>query len=554
MIPAMGQGAPPPSIRMRTGSLAALDLARVFLLLRVALKLIFHIAMARLRPAHSGKVPLLIRLSLERLGVSYLKLGQYLATRFDLLPAEIYRELTRLFEDVSPLSFQQVKTIVETELAGPLESRFSDFGVIPIASASVAQVHRAQTIAGDLVAVKIQRPGIGRLFDSDLRNLHRLAVFADRLSLFGTISVVEIVENFGRWTQRELDFRIEARTAGLMAKHTIPEEIVPRVFFELTTARVLTMEYVEGISLAKIAVLLEAGRIDLVRSRLPNLDFQLSGRNLAFGALRQLFVTGVFHGDPHPGNILIRDDNRVAFVDFGIFGELTAYERKALGGYIENIALGRIAECFRWFAKLTFPSHDTDLAKFEVEAKSVFQRWYDASQDPSSSLRERHLGRYTAEIFDVVRRNHVRMNMDTLLFWRTLNALDSSALRLSEHFDLLLQLRGFFREIRPSFEERVKQAMSGYVESPDAFQLLLAIPGRLNHALQSAAGGQMVLHGGLQPPRLAIRRANASAKRTAAALVAMSTLLLGLESKFFLGYIMVTVSLLIYAGGALRDA
>jgi len=535
---------------------AVLDATRVLLLVRVAASVAWQGALRKysLRCSGPPSLPQAIRAALERLGVTYLKLGQYLATRFDLLPADVYRELTKLFEDVSPLAFDVVKSVVEAELAGPLEDYFSEFDPTPIASASVAQVHRACTTAGEHVAVKVQRPGIDRVFNSDLRNLRRLAWLADKFRLFGSLSLGEIVEQFGKWTRRELNFRLEARTADLMAKNARPEEIVPRVFFRLSTARILTMEFLEGISLAKIAELLETGGGESVHARLPNLDFQRSGRNLAFAALHQLFVIGVFHGDPHPGNILIRDDNRVAFVDFGIFGELTRYEREALGGYIENVALGRIGAAFRSFARLTFPSEDTDLRRFESETREVFQRWFQASQHAGSAVQERHLGRYTAEIFDVVRRNRVRMSMDTLLFWRTLNALDSSALRLSEHFDLLAQLRGFFAQSRLPFPNRAIKAVSDYVRSPAAFEPLLAISERLQDATNAAVNQEIMVRTKAEMPATHTRREIMGTKSATAAITAGALLIIGSDSRFFLGFVLVSLCLLAYAGRAMRSA
>jgi ubiquinone biosynthesis protein len=534
---------------------AVLDATRVLLFFRVAAGVAWQGALTKfgMRSSRAPSLPRAIRVAMERLGVTYLKLGQYFATRFDLLPAEVYRELTKLFEDASPLGFDDVKTVLEAELAGPLENYFSEFDPNPIASASVAQVHQAYTIAGERVAVKVQRPGIERVFNSDLRNLRRLARLADRLRFFRSLSMSEIVDQFGKWTRRELDFRLEARTADRMAKNATLEEIVPRVFFGLTTARILTMEFVDGISLAKVAELLETGGAGSVHARLPNVDLQRSGRNLAFAALHQLFVTGVFHGDPHPGNILIRNDNRVAFVDFGIFGELSRYERGALGGYIENVAVGRIGEAFRSFARLTFPSKLTDLRRFECETRAVFQRWYEASQHSASAVQERHLGRYTAEIFDVVRRNHVRMSMDTLLFWRTLNALDSSALRLSKHFDLLAQLRGFFTQIRPPFRNIASDALSDCFRSPVAFEALLAIPEHLRDVVGAASNQEIVVYAQAEMPETHARREIIRSKSAAAAIAAGSLFIIGSDSRYFSVFLLVSLCLLLYAGRAMRN-
>jgi ubiquinone biosynthesis protein len=401
-----------------------------------------------------------LRLAFEELGLTYLKLGQFLAMRFDILPVEVCRELSRLYEGVPPLKLDEVRRVIETELGKPLEELYSVFHAEPIAAASVAQVHEARTMASERVAVKVQRPGVDRFFAADMRNLSRMAAFADWLGVLGDLSLREAAQEFANYTQRELDFVTEGHTADRLRQNATPHEVVPRVYWELTTSKVLTLEFVEGISLAQLSSLLEAGKYDLVRARLPHLRVELALHHLAVASLRQLFVTGFFHADPHPGNVLIRDDNSVAFVDFGIFGQLTAGQREIFVAYIENLALGNIEQSFRHYSRLYTASEDTDWMAFRREATAILRAWYQVSTDPHSSVEQRHLGYSTDQMLRVVRRHRLRMSMDTLLFWRALFALDSSALRLSHHFDLLHELRLFFEERRPGVTERLLELVT----------------------------------------------------------------------------------------------
>lgn len=408
-----------------------------------------------------GRTPVeRLRVALEELGLAYLKLGQYLATRFDLFPEEVCREMAHLFENVRPLTFAEVVSVIESELNQSVEQAFRSFDPEPLASASVAQVHRAVSHSKQKLAVKIQRPGIEELFKADIRNLRRLALLADAMSLLGRIPIRELIDEFSKWTLRELDFLREGQTAEALRNNSTPTEVVPQVFWQLTTSRVLTMEFLDGVSLAKIADLIETGQQDEVSALLPNLDVAEGCRNLANAVLNQFFVIGLFHGDPHPGNILLRDDHSVGFVDFGIFGELSEYEREVLAAHIENIAIGNIDASFRYYAKLCFPSEETDFEKFEREGKAVLSRWYQASQNPNTKLRDRHMGKYSGEMLNVTRRNQMRMSLDTLLFWRALNTLDSSALRLSGLFDILEELRIFFKRLRPSFGDRIVNVLT----------------------------------------------------------------------------------------------
>jgi len=404
----------------RSWQTVSLDVKRLVTVLRVILKFALSPVLRKLLrlPSADATPAERLRLGIEELGLTYLKFGQYLATRFDILPEDVYRQLSRLFENATPLSYDEVKSVVEVELHRPIGKIFAFFDPLPIASASVAQVHEARSHSGERLAVKIQRPGIERIFMADVRNLRRLAALADAMGLLGKISARELINEFSKWTLRELDFRIEGHTAEALRRTATPNEIVPRIEWELTTARVLTMEFLGGVSLAKIADLVDAGKIEEVHALLPHMQFVEASRNLVIASLHQLFVTGLFHGDPHPGNILIRDDNTVGFIDFGIFGELTDYEREMLTGHVENIAFGNVDESFRYYRKFLFPSDDTDLKNFEIEGKSVLRRLYQGMQNPSAPIRDRHLGRYWGEMFGVIRRNRLRMSTDTLLFWR----------------------------------------------------------------------------------------------------------------------------------------
>jgi ubiquinone biosynthesis protein len=168
-----------------------------------------------------------------------------------------------------------------------------------------------------------------------------------------------------------------------------------------------------------------------------------------------LFVFGFFQGDPHPGNILIRRDNTIAFVDFGIFGELTTSQRENFAGFFENIALGNIEQSFRYYARQHTPTADTDLRAFERDGRAVLYRWYQTSINPFTSAAERHMARHAIRMIEVVRRHRLRTDPNAVLLWRALYALDSSSERLSAYFDTMAQIRAFFIQLRPGPLERI---------------------------------------------------------------------------------------------------
>lgn len=433
-----------------------LDARRAARLIWVALKFSAAPLFRRLlrRPPTDPPYPVRVRLALEELGLTFVKLGQFLAMRFDILPVDLCQELSRLFESVPPLDVARVKGVIHSELGAPVSTLFARFSERPLAAASVAQVHEAQTHRGERVAVKVQRPGIAAIFEADMRNLRRAAALLDRFEAYATVPLKDVADEFATYTRRELDFRLEGATADRVRRRMSTFAVVPKVFWDLSSSKVLTMEFLEGLSIARLSERLREGGMAAARQELPNFDLDRTLHNFTFAALHQLFRTGVFHADPHPGNILIRDDNRVAFVDFGIFGRLSNRTRETLAAYIENIAAGNIDAAYLHYSALSMPSAETDVTSFQRETKRVLAAWYNASRRPDTPLHGRHLGVIVGDMLAILHRHRLRSTIDTLLFWRAVIALDSSALSLSEQFDLLGEMRAFFAQHRPGVARR----------------------------------------------------------------------------------------------------
>jgi ubiquinone biosynthesis protein len=499
---------------------AVLDLMRGALLAWKTAVLVLPLLAPRLvgrRPA-ARLIGERLRRTLQDLGVTYVKLGQFMAMRFDILPEEICSELALLFDRVPPVPAAAIRQTLERELGARVEDVFPTFDWDPIAAASVAQVHRAATVDGTDVAVKIQRPGIGRIFASDMRNLRRAAVLADRLHALGHQSTYEALHEFERYTSREMDFRTEGRTADRLREHAGRFEHVPRVFWAHTTTRVLTMEFVKGHRLSDL--LHAAGGEPDDRSAPVDLDVAI--QHLAQASLRQLFVTGFFHADPHPGNIFLMEDGSVTFIDFGIFGELSRERRETIASYIENVALGNAELAYTHFQRLLNPTSQTDHYRLKREVKEIFRRWYDASADPNTPPIERHLGRYFGEFISAIRRNKVTMGIDTLLFWRALITLDATALRFRQRFDLLDAMQKFFAEHRPSLWDRVVQMLSDQKAWAAAGALLADGPrnvARLSSRCASGHGALEVLDKGASASR---RDGDPDARLLSASIAAVS--------------------------------
>ena len=330
-------------------------------------------------PQRGPAYPVRIRLALEHLGMTYLKLGQFMAMRFDILPMEVCVELRKLFENVPSLPFATIRAVVEAELGQPLERLFSRFETAPVAAASIAQVHEASSLDKERLAVKVQRPGIVSLFETDMRILGRIAALIDWTHWSPGIVAGDVISEFATYTRREMDFVLEGQTADRLRSRATKNEKVPLVYWTMTTAKVLTLEFVDGLSIAEASELLREQGVAAVRKRIANFAPETALHNFAFASLHQLFGTGFFHADPHPGNILLLDDNQVAFVDFGIFGVLTKSRRELLAAYIGSVALGNIERAYRYYARLSVPSGRTNLESFKRETMLVLRDWYEAS-------------------------------------------------------------------------------------------------------------------------------------------------------------------------------
>src|SRR5215510_2517705 len=489
-----------------------LDLQRVVLLLVNVVALFTTPLLRRLLRLGPGRVSIGVRLRrfCERMGITYLKLGQFLAMRFDVLPPDVCHALEDLFDAVAPLPLPQVLRRIEHELGRPIEQLFSKFDREPLAAASVAQVHRAWTREGEAVVVKVQRPGIEQIFRADVRNVRRMAGLADWLRLLGRTSAVEMVDEFTSYTLREMHFVTEGRTAERLRRNAVSYEYIPRVYWNLTSQRVLTLEFVEGVSVSKVTSWDTQGRDDLLDEYFGPGGLTEATSNFSHASMRQLFVTGFFHGDPHPGNILFTRDRSVVFLDFGIFGALTPDEMETLASFVENEALGNIDNALHYYEKISDLSPYTDKAAFRREVKLILAQWHHASKDPESPIAERHFGVVMGRMLDVSRRHHVKVRAELLLFFRALLTLNASALRMAHKFDVLHEMEAFFRAARPDVQQRIEAVVRDPVRNFYVRDFVRRLPEAASRVRDGIAGA---------PFRIAVEPADEPGERRESAAI-----------------------------------
>lgn len=284
------------------------------------------------QPVRPSKLAVSLRKTLQEAGGVFVKMGQMLSTRPDLLPAEIIQELSQLQDRVTPESQTQIQPLLEEELGPDFQRSFSHIESDPLAAASIAQVYRAQLVSGEQVVMKVQRPGIQTLVERDIDILFQVAHTLEARTVWGKqMQVNDLAHGFAENLQEELDFRVEARNIQTVADalQKTPEVVVPRVYTRLSTERLLVMEWLDGVNIRQADQLID----DL------GLDREVLARTLLACFLRQMLHDGVFHADPHPGNILILRTGKLGLIDLGSVGRLDPGQQAALRSLLFAVQL-----------------------------------------------------------------------------------------------------------------------------------------------------------------------------------------------------------------------
>jgi ubiquinone biosynthesis protein len=365
-----------------------------------------------------------LREALEELGPTFVKFGQMLSQRDDLFPAELVGELRSLQDHVGAFPAETARRIIEGETGSKVEDLFAGFDERPLAAASIAQVHRATLADGAQVIVKVQRPGIEETVEADIAVLRRLArMLPAVVPALRAFNLAGLVEEFAITLRGELDFEHEARNAERFAEVNRDEAavVVPKVYRELTTRRVLTMEYGHG------------RRIDEPGAAPPG-----TAQTLMRLFLTQVFEHGVFHADPHPGNIFVLTDGRLWFHDFGALGELSPKVQENL----RQLFLAVIARDAAWAASAYLgmggASAELDRAAFTRDLGESLERYYR-----ESGVGRQSFGAIIHEFIGLGRKHHIRLLRETTLLLRAFAELESLVRRLEPHFSSLQSFRGY---------------------------------------------------------------------------------------------------------------
>jgi ubiquinone biosynthesis protein len=449
---------------------------------------------------------------LEKLGPTFVKLGQLLAARADLLPMPYIDALARLQDDVEPVPFARIEEQVEAELGVRLSKGFAEFDSTPLAAASLGQVHRARLRDGRLVAVKVQRPDVTRAVADDLDALAELAGYLDRFTDFGRrLQSAEMIEEFRRTITRELDYEQEARSLVELGKLMEPFEriVVPQPVPDYTTRRVLTMDFVRGTKITRVS--------PLARTEIPMAEL---ADDLLRAYLRQILVAGFFHADPHPGNVFLTDDGRLALLDLGMTGTLSQDKQDQTLQLLLAAVEGRSDEVGRILLALAQVGEAYDAAGFRARVVEQVSR---LGGGRTSNLA---LGRVFLELAHQAARVDVRLPSEFLLLGKTLLQLDEIARTLDPAFDPNASFKRHAAEITAE-NWRARLSPSGLLAAAGEMkQFVERLPGRANRILDRIADNELEIRVNAIDERVLLEGFQKVANRIATGLV-LAALIVG---------------------------
>jgi ubiquinone biosynthesis protein len=418
-----------------------------------------------------------LREMLDELGPTFVKFGQLLSTRPDIVPPDIIAELRSLQDDVRPFPFAEVELTVREELGQPIERLFLEFDEKPLAAASIGQVHRATLPNGRRVVVKVQRPNAPRQIEADLALMYQAARLAkERIRALDFIDTNELVDEFARSIRQELDYRREARNADTFHKNFAghPHVAVPRTYWSYTRSRVLTLEELEGVQLADIEV--EHWTLDQ-RRRLAYL--------ITEAWMTMIFRHGFFHGDPHPANILVLSPERIGLVDFGLTGKLTDDDMTRLTRLFIDAASENVELLPKRLADLGVRYPKEREEQFVSELREMYYRYYGASLqeiDPIQVIRE---------AFGLIYSMNLRLPTRFVMLDKAIATLGSVGIELYPDFNVFEVARPYARDLMLERFTPRRIASRARREGWRLTQMAADLPYQIHETLEQVRDGQI---------------------------------------------------------------
>ena len=452
-----------------------------------------------------------LREMLDELGPTFVKFGQLLSTRPDVVPADIVEELRKLQDDVSPFPIEQAQQVVKEDLDLTVEQAFASFEEQPIAAASIGQVHRATLPNGDEVVVKVQRPTAPRQIESDLALMRSAARFVrDRVRALDFIDAEALVDEFARSIRSELDYMHEARNAETFRRNFAGSEqvVVPKVYWRYTTKRVLTLERIEGTQL----------RMVILEGRSPEERRDLAYR-ISDTWMTMIFRHGFFHGDPHPANVLVLEDGRVGLIDFGLAGSMTDEDMARLTRLFIDAATENIAALPRRLTELGVRYPKEREEEFRSRLRELFDRYYGVRLSDLDQVQ------VMREAFQLIYAMNLHLPTRFVLLDKAIATLGAVGADLYPDFNVFEVAKPYARGLMVERFTPRRMAQRAQREARDLAGIARELPYQVSDILQEMRAGQIEIgfvHKGLDE---FMHRLDVVANRLVVALVVAGGLL-----------------------------
>ena len=420
-----------------------------------------------------------LRMALAELGPTFIKLGQILSTRPDLVPLEFIKELEKLQDQVPPFPSDQAMKIVSAELNKSIADVFLSFSEQPIAAASIAQVHRATLRNGHPVVVKIQRPHISKMIETDISILYDLATILEKyLPESELYNPTAIVDEFAKTIRAELDFVREGRNIDRFRAYfkDDPTLYIPAVYWEATTSHILTMEFIDGCKISEI---------DFSQRR--DLDRKIIARHGAMATLKMIFEMGLFHADPHPGNIFVLKNNVLAPLDFGMVGRLDEQTKNYLRNLLSAIVEKNIDRIIRIFIEAEVIDDATNNRLLRFDLNDFIDTYYGLP------LYQLKIEKLFGDLIDVLRRHRITLLSDVVLMAKALATIEGVGRSLDPEFNMMTLIEPYAMQLisQPFAPKKQLKDMTQFALDTEA--LLKILPAELKYILKKVKKGKMNL-------------------------------------------------------------
>lgn len=419
-----------------------------------------------------------LRLMLQELGTTFIKFGQLLASRPDLVGERISEELSQLHDDNPPVGYEDIKEMIETELGGNIEDLFAEFSKTALATASIAQVHEAKLPTGERVAVKVQKPNVAEIVETDLSIMKFIANESDRFNTsLKHLNLPAVLHEFDKSIHKEMDFDNELMNIKHLNDNFIYNDkiIVPTTYPDYSTEKVLTMEYVDGIKLSEV-----------IAGNDPKYNKILIADRIVRSYFQQLFIDGFFHADPHPGNIFVTEDNAICYIDFGMMGSLDEDFRQDLAELMIYFSDRNIDGLINQLIRMDILNEKTDINILKSDLNDLFAKYYGVELSRFNGIIE--------DLLFLMQKFDVRLPNEFVLMARGLSMVENTGLRLDPDIDVVALLKPFARKLMVQRYNPLKMA-SNAKNSFFAFEhVIRALPSLISKTIYKIEEGEVTVN------------------------------------------------------------